>query len=276
MNPLVHFFRASTELPAWLTWASLEAQSPTPKEGPGALAAIFRQATPLVVERLFRAENPADFEYVLDELLSDPAVAQAYWLMLDAMLAEPLPPPARSSGLHPDVPKLFGTLAAQHLQAGEEALFTQAEAFAQLLEQLPRAAQGQMVQTLRRQTVLDWFVTEADDPPLLIDLALKWTAGGLCGLALALGLMRHERLPDWLGLLLAERLVGGAHAYVQYVGSLPGIKLTRMLPPAERLDLERLWREHQEATWGLRLSMLQHRASNQAISAPFGELPDDD
>lgn len=275
MTPALQLFAVSTKIPGGLPWAFLDEQ---PAKDPDRMVQLHvaGHAMPLIGDRLLRADDPMDFESVLDQLLSDPVVAKAYFVILDCCLAGGMPSLDPDSSLRPEVGTYCGEPAASLLCAAKDDLFAQAEAFVQLVSQLGPGERGEVVESFRAKPTLDWFVTDGDCPPLLLELALSWTTGGLCGLALALAADRKERVPDWLGLLMAERYVLGARAYVKFVGSLPGIRLSRPLKPSERLDLERLSREHQEAMWGLRLSMLQHRAGGQAISAPFGELPGDE
>ena len=62
--------------------------------------------------------------------------------------------------------------------------------------------------------------------------------------------------------------------FVRYIASIPGSPLSDMVPTKKRRPLAQYAQDHREAQWGMRLSFLQMRASQQAIRCPFGAASD--
>jgi hypothetical protein len=271
---LSQLFHLSTELPAWLSGTLLDTHEEPTKEVQ-TFAGVLRHAAPLIVDRLLQASTSLAFETALDEVLADEAAAKAFQVVVEALFEQlPSLPTQEEFEFHPALRGLVGETAMAQLEAETKILFAQADMLAQVLARLNDAELQEAKEALGKRP-LDWFVTE-DWPPLILQLVLKWTVGNLCALMLAVALARGERLPDWLAILAVDKCIDGAHAYTRYVGSLPDIRVSsEVLSPVARLDFKQLELEHREANWGLKLAMLKHRASQQLVTAPFGEFVDE-
>lgn len=263
-------FCLSSEVPPWV---ALVGESPEPKT---AAQTVMAAAMPMIGGRLLDCVDLSQFDQTVDQLLSDKTVAHAYALFFEAAMAGPPPRIAPNASLKPEVATFIGAGAASLLEKCSRDVVAQSEAAFVLFDKMPTQTRSAAVANMKNVGSLDWFVTCPETPVDVRQMALLWTTGGLCGMGIAVAMAAKKRISDWLGLVLAEKFILGARAYVSYVRSIPGIKLENVPDSCPAIDLVRMYENHQESRWGLRLSMLRHRASGKSISAPLGGVPDED
>jgi hypothetical protein len=260
---LERIFLFSSEHPPWMAFfqGSGEPQSVAGR--------VFWEAMPLVGARLLDCQDPDALKVMIDELLADPEVARAYGLIADTIHAMPPGPEPTDLQLRPEVERFLGKSAARLIGSSLEQFAQLAEAYAAYMNLLSPEQQEIAIGALNMGRPLDSFVIDDSIPIPVRQLMLKWMVGSICTMATAAAIGEHRRIPDWLGLDLVQRVVEGGRCLLQFIQSIPGIGLTSTPP----IDLQRLDRDHQEAQLALRLSLLRHRSSGNAISV-VGETPD--
>lgn len=260
-------FSVKTELPLVLSFPALQQEAATDHDS---IDAMYAQIMPLIAGRLLAVDTPVAFEAALDEMLSDPLVAEAYALLSDVGLSAPLPTVAGTAQLRPEVAQYLGTAAAEHLAAHRAHLIGQIRSVEAVVDEITPEVRAQVA----APRPLDWFITDETISIPEREMALHWTYGALCAVVGGYCILQRHRVADWLGLLLAERIISGAELFVRYIASMPGSPLSDMVPTKKRLPLAQYAQDHREAQWGMRLSFLQMRASQQAIRCPFGAASD--
>ena len=231
---------------------------------------MYAQIVPLVAQRILSVDSPESFDAALDDMLSDPVVAEAYALLSDVGLSSGVPTVDPDAKLRPEVGQYLGPAAADHLAANREHLIGQIRAVEAVVDEITPEVRKQ----LAAPRPMDWFITDETIPIPEREMALHWTYGALCAVVGGYCILRRHRVADWLGLLLAERIVIGAKLFVQYIASIPGSPLADAVSPRQRIPIARHAQDHREAQWGMRLSFLQLRASKQSIRCPFGAASD--
>jgi hypothetical protein len=220
---------------------------------------------------LLSAPDPDAFECALLGLLEDERAANGYFLMLQAM--DTLDVDSKSAGtqLRPEVQTYLGETAEATLRAEMPVL----DALAELVQKL-QLMRGVDPAARPTATTLGELLAQDDKPPVVYGLFSQAVLGTLALMGLVSAMLNRTRTPEWLSALGAACFVTGSRATLRLLGSLPAADISETLLPMEaRLDFEQIGREFEEGKLGLGMLRLEHQASGQTCSFPFGGPVDD-